>query len=45
MNNSFDFKNKNILIGGSTNGIGWASAQLFAENGGNNWLGIGSIIC
>jgi 3-oxoacyl-[acyl-carrier protein] reductase len=35
MNNSFDFKNKNILIGGSTNGIGWASAQLFAENGGN----------
>ena len=33
MNNSFDFKNKNILIGGSTNGIGWASAQLFSKNG------------
>lgn len=35
MNNSLDFKNKNILIGGSTNGIGWASAQLFSKNGGN----------
>ena len=35
MKSSLNFKNKNILIGGSTNGIGWASAQLFAKNGGN----------
>jgi 3-oxoacyl-[acyl-carrier protein] reductase len=35
MRNNFSFKNKNIFISGSTNGIGWESAKLFAENGGN----------
>ena len=29
------FNNKNILIGGSSNGIGWASAKLFANSGAN----------
>ena len=30
-----DFTDKNILVGGATNGIGWASAKQFAERGGN----------
>ena len=30
---NFDFKNKKVLIGGATDGIGWSSAKLFAENG------------
>jgi 3-oxoacyl-[acyl-carrier protein] reductase len=33
--NKLDFKDKNILVGGSNNGIGWASAKQFAERGGN----------
>lgn len=35
MVNQFDFKNKNIFIGGSTKGIGWASAKMFANRGAN----------
>ena len=35
MNNRFDFKNKSIIIGGATKGIGWATAQFFANRGGN----------
>ena len=30
---NFDFKNKKVLIGGATDGIGWSAAKLFAENG------------
>jgi 3-oxoacyl-[acyl-carrier protein] reductase len=33
--NNLAFNNKNIFIGGSTNGIGWESAKLFAKYGGN----------
>ena len=33
--NNIAFNNKNIFIGGSTNGIGWESAKLFAKYGGN----------
>ena len=33
--NNLSFINKNIFIGGSTNGIGWESAKLFAKYGGN----------
>ena len=33
--NNLSFINKNIFIGGSSNGIGWESAKLFAEYGGN----------
>jgi 3-oxoacyl-[acyl-carrier protein] reductase len=35
MESNLSFINKNIFIGGSTNGIGWESAKLFAEFGGN----------
>ena len=35
MENNLSFNNKNIFIGGSTNGIGWESAKLFAKYGGN----------
>ena len=35
MTNKMDFIDKNILVGGSTNGIGWSSAKKFAERGGN----------
>ena len=35
MTNKMDFIDKNILVGGSTNGIGWSSAKQFAERGGN----------
>ena len=35
MKNSYNFKNKNIFVGGSSMGIGWESAKLFAEFGGN----------
>ena len=33
--NNLSFNNKNIFISGSTNGIGWESAKLFATYGGN----------
>ena len=33
--NNLSFINKNIFVGGSTNGIGWESAKLFAKYGGN----------
>ena len=33
--NNLAFNNKNIFVGGSTNGIGWESAKLFAKHGGN----------
>jgi 3-oxoacyl-[acyl-carrier protein] reductase len=33
--NNLAFNNKNIFVGGSTNGIGWESAKLFAKYGGN----------
>ena len=32
---NLSFNNKNIFIGGSTNVIGWESANLFAKYGGN----------
>jgi 3-oxoacyl-[acyl-carrier protein] reductase len=32
---TLDFSNKNILIGGSTDGIGWECAKLFSSLGGN----------
>jgi 3-oxoacyl-[acyl-carrier protein] reductase len=32
---SLNFSNKNILIGGSTDGIGWECAKLFSSLGGN----------
>ena len=35
MENTLSFINKNIFIGGSTNGIGWESAKLLAKYGGN----------
>ena len=35
MENNLAFNNKNIFVGGSTNGIGWESAKLFAKYGGN----------
>lgn len=35
MLNQLDFKGKNIFIGGSSNGIGWESAKLFSDFGGN----------
>ena len=35
MTNKMDFTDKNILLGGATNGIGWSSAKQFAERGGN----------
>ena len=35
MKNIYNFKNKNIFVGGSSNGIGWESAKLFADYGGN----------
>ena len=35
MTNKMDFTDKNILVGGATNGIGWSSAKQFAERGGN----------
>ena len=35
MINKMDFIDKNILVSGSTNGIGWSSAKQFAERGGN----------
>ena len=35
MGNNLSFINKNIFVGGSTNGIGWESAKLFAKYGGN----------
>ena len=35
MKNIYNFKNKNIFVGGSSNGIGWESAKLFADFGGN----------
>lgn len=35
MTNKMDFIEKNILVSGSTNGIGWSSAKQFAERGGN----------
>ena len=35
MTNKMDFIDKNILVGGATNGIGWSSAKQFAERGGN----------
>ena len=35
MTNKMDFIEKNILVGGATNGIGWSSAKQFAERGGN----------
>ena len=35
MKNTYNFKNKNIFAGGSSNGIGWESAKLFADFGGN----------
>lgn len=35
MKNSYNFKNKNIFVGGSSKGIGWESAKLFAKFGGN----------
>ena len=35
MANKLDFIDKNIFVGGSTNGIGWASAEQFAKRGGN----------
>ena len=35
MLNQLDFKSKNIFIGGSSNGIGWESAKLFSDFGGN----------
>ena len=31
----YNFSNKNILIGGASEGIGWESAKLFALNGAN----------
>lgn len=34
-NRKLDFINKNILVGGATKGIGWATAQLFAKSGGS----------
>ena len=30
-----DFSNKNIFVGGATDGIGWSCAQSFAELGAN----------
>jgi len=35
MKNSYSFINKNIFVGGSSKGIGWESAKLFADFGGN----------
>ena len=35
MENNLSFINKNIFVGGSTQGIGWESANLFATYGGN----------
>ena len=35
MKNIYNFKNKNIFVGGSSNGIGWESAKLFANFGAN----------
>ena len=32
---NFDFSNKNIFVGGATDGIGWSCAQSFAELGAN----------
>ena len=31
----FNFSNKNILVGGSTDGIGWECSKIFASMGGN----------
>ena len=31
----FNFSNKNILVGGATDGIGWACSKIFASMGGN----------
>ena len=33
---NFDFKNKKVLIGGATDGIGWSAAKLFAATNGKN---------
>ncbi len=30
---NFDFRNRKVLVGGATDGIGWSSAKLFAANG------------
>ena len=35
MLDQLDFKSKNIFIGGSSKGIGWESAKLFSDFGGN----------
>lgn len=35
MKKTYNFINKNIFVGGSSKGIGWESAKLFAEFGGN----------
>ena len=35
MKSCFNFENKNVLVSGSSNGIGWESARLLALNGGN----------
>lgn len=32
---NFDFSNKNIFVGGATDGIGWSCAQSFADLGAN----------
>ena len=32
---NFDFSNRNVLVGGATDGIGWYSAKLFAAHGAN----------
>ena len=31
----FNFSNKNILVGGATDGIGWECSKIFASMGGN----------
>ena len=35
MKKTYNFINKNIFVGGSTKGIGWESAKLFSDFGGN----------